>query len=205
MADSTVRAAALAAAILCVPPAAWSQTAEWLSITGVPPATVQAGQPYSFTPASVATGPVAPHFEIQNLPPWASLGWAGQLTGTPATTDVGTYSNIVISLVAGDARASLPVFSITVQATTSVGAPATISWTPPTTNVDGSALTDLVGYRIWAGSTPDRLLPILSFDNSGMTSYALEGLSPGLHFFAMTAVNSQGLESALSALAEAFL
>ena len=205
MVDSNVRAAALVAAALCVPPIAWSQTAELLSITGVPAATVQAGQAYSFAPVGVATGPVAPHFEVQNLPTWASFGWAGQLTGTPATTDAGTYSNISISIVAGDARASLPVFSITVQAANSVAAPVTISWTPPTTNSDGSVLTDLQGYRIYAGGHPDQMIPILWLPNAGLTSFPIEGLSPGWHFFAMTAVSSLGLESTLSALAVAFL
>ena len=35
---------------------------------------------------------------------------------------------------------------------------------------------------------------------ASMTSYLLEGLHPGLNYFAMTAVNSAGLESAPSAV-----
>jgi hypothetical protein len=201
MADFIVRAAALAGVVAwCVPLTAWSQTAESLSIAGVPPATVQAGQTYTFTPDAVAAGPVIPHFEIQNMPPWASFGWTGELTGTPAATDVGTYSNIVISIVAGDGSASLPSFSITVQGASSIAAPATLSWIPPTTNDDGSVLTDLAGYRIYVGSTPDQLVPILALDDPTLTSYVLEGLSPGLNYFAMTAMNSRGIESELSAV-----
>jgi len=204
MADSIIRAAALAgAAAWCVPLAAWSQTGESLSIAGVPPATVQTGQTYTFTPHAVAAGPLIPHFEIENLPAWASFGWAGQLTGTPAATDAGTYSGIVISIVAGDGRASLPVFSITVEPVNGVGAPATISWIPPTTNADGSVLTDLAGYRIYVGSTPNHLVPIHALHNSTLTNYQLDGLTPGAKYFAMTAVNSRGFESKLSAVAEA--
>jgi hypothetical protein len=206
MADSIVRAAALAAAAAsCLPLTAWSQTAESVSISGVPPATVQAGQTYTFTPDAVAVGPDTPHFEIQNQPPWASFSWAGELTGTPAATDEGRYSNIVISIVAGEARASLPNFSITVQAAGSVAAPATISWIPPTTNSDGSALTDLEGYRIYVGSTPNRLVPILGLENPALTSYLLEGLSTGLNYFAMTAIDSRGMESKLSEVVEVIL
>jgi len=204
MAGSIIRAAALAgAAAWCVPLTAWSQTGESLSIAGVPPATVQPGQSYTFAPHAVAAGPLIPHFEIENLPGWASFGWAGQLTGTPAATDAGTYSGIVISIVAGDSRASLPVFSITVEAASSVGAPVTISWNPPTTNADGSVLTDLAGYRIYVGSTPNHLVPIHALHNFSLTSYQLQGLNAGLKYFAMTAVNSRGFESHLSAVAEA--
>jgi hypothetical protein len=180
MADPIVRAALLAgAAAWCIPLSAWPQTTESLSIAGVPPTTVQAGQTYTFAPSAVATGPLSPHFEIQNLPPWASFSWAGRITGTPEVTDQGTYSNIVISIVA---------------------APATISWMPPVTNVDGSVLTDLAGYRIYVGRTPNQLVPILALDNAAATSYLLEGLSTGLNYFAMTAMNSRGMESTLSAV-----
>jgi len=201
MADSIVRAALLTgAAAWCVPLSAWPQTTESLSIAGVPPTTVQAGQTYTFAPSAVATGPMSPHFEIQNLPPWASFSWAGRITGTPEVTDEGTYPNIVISIVAGQVRASLPTFSISVQAANGVAAPATISWMPPVTNVDGSVLTDLAGYRIYVGRTPNQLVPILALDNAAVTSYLLEGLSTGLNYFAMTAMNSRGVESTLSAV-----
>jgi hypothetical protein len=205
MASFIVRAAALAgAAAWCVPLTGWSQTTELLSISGVPPTTVQAGQTYSFTPQAEAEGPLIPSFQIQNLPPWASFNWSGQLMGTPAASDAGVYSNIVISLVAGDFSASLPAFSITVQAPSSTAGTATISWTPPTTNTDGSPLTDLAVYHIYAGAAPDRLTLKAVIGNS-FTDLVIDGLSPGLYYFAMTAVNSQGAESELSTVVSATL
>jgi hypothetical protein len=205
MASFIIRAAALAgAAAWCVPLTAWSQTTESLSIAGVPPTTVQAGQTYTFAPQAMAEGPLVPYFQIQNLPPWASFSWTGELTGTPAATDTGVYSNIVISIVAGDTSASLPSFSITVQAASSSTGTATITWTPPTTNTDGSALTDLASYRIYAGGAPNQLAPLVVIEN-GFTDCVLKDLSPGLYYFAMTAVNSQGIESNLSAVVSATL
>ena len=45
---------------------------------------------------------------------------------------------------------SLPAFSITV---TQVGLGSmSLSWTPPTQNTDGSALTDLAGYKLYYGT-----------------------------------------------------
>jgi hypothetical protein len=205
MANFIVRAAALVgAAAWCVPLPAWSQTTESVSISGVPPTTVQAGQTYSFTPQAEAEGPLIPSFQIQNLPPWASFNWPGQLAGTPAASDAGTYSNIVISIVAGDASASLPAFSITVQAASSTAGTATISWTPPTTNTDGSALTDLAVYHIYGGGAPDQLR-LMAVLGKSLTDCVIPDLSPGLYYFAMTAVNSQGIESELSTIVPATL
>lgn len=201
MRDAIVRAALLAGAAVLYPPLpALSQESDALSISGAPATCVQVGEAYAFTPHAVAVGPISPHFEVQNLPQWASFGWSGQVTGSPTATDVGTYSNIVISIVAGAERASLPVFSITVAPARGATESATLSWTPPTTNVDGSALTNLTGYRVYAGTAPDRLAPVLTLDNAGLTCHVIDGLTRGLNYFAMTAVNSRGDESALSSV-----
>ena len=58
-------------------------------------------------------------FSIQNAPSWASFDvTTGELTGTPLNADVGTDSDIVITVTdSAGASASLPVFSITVNNT----------------------------------------------------------------------------------------
>lgn len=201
MRDVIVRAALLAGAAALYPPLpAFSQQSDSLSISGAPATCVQVGEAYAFTPHAVAVGPISPHFEVQNLPQWASFGWSGQLAGSPTAADVGTYSNIVISIVAGTEQASLPVFSITVAPASGPNESATLSWTPPTTNVDGSALTNLAGYRVYAGTAPDHLAPVLTLDNAGLTCQVVDGLTRGLNYFAMTAVNSRGDESLLSSV-----
>ena len=54
-------------------------------------------------------------FSIKNAPSWASFNSAtGELSGTPTAADVGTYSNITISLSDGTTSVSLPAFTITV-------------------------------------------------------------------------------------------
>lgn len=59
--------------------------------------------------------------------------------------------------------------------------PITIAWDPPTTNVDGSPLTDLAGYRVYYG-TASRIYgsPI---DVGNVTTYTLTGLPPGPTYF----------------------
>jgi fibronectin type 3 domain-containing protein len=74
----------------------------------------------------------------------------------------------------------------------------TLSWTPPTLNTDGSPLTDLAGYRIYYGTQPDHYRVIVQLDNPGLTTYVVDYLPADTYYFAMTAVNSKGIESALS-------
>jgi len=74
---------------------------------------------------------------------------------------------------------------------------ALVSWTPPVENVDGSTLMNLAGYRIYYGNAPD------VYDNTitigiGMSSYLIDNLGGADWYFAMTAVNSLGIESAYS-------
>lgn len=68
------------------------------AITGTPPTSVAVGSAYSFIPGYSGCGD--PTFEISNMPPWAGFdSVTGALSGTPGTSDTGTYPNIVISAV----------------------------------------------------------------------------------------------------------
>lgn len=76
---------------------------------------------------------------------------------------------------------------------------ATLSWQPPTTNTDGSALTNLRGYYVYQGNAPSQLRVLVRLDNPGLTRYQIDGLAPGRHYFALTAIggNSEGVLSAI--------
>ena len=172
-----------------------------LSLSGAPQSAVTAGQSYSFTPAlSGAGGTVT--FTIQNPPGWASFNSSkGTLSGTPQAANAGTYGNIVISVSDGHTTASLPAFSITVAEANSATGSADVSWTPPTTNTDGSTLTNLAGYNIYYGTSPSALTQKLQVTNAGLTDYVVSGLTSGTWYFAVTAYTTSGTESALSGIA----
>ena len=158
------------------------------------------GTPYSFQPtASDADGdPLT--FSISNAPSWATFSTAtGRLQGTPTAGNVGTFSNIVIRVNDGKTTASLPAFSITVVAVTNGS--ATLTWTPPTTNTNGSALTNLTGYRVYWGPAVGNYTQSVSVNNPGLSTYVVESLVPGTYYFAVAAVNSLGGESAKSSVA----
>jgi hypothetical protein len=87
------------------------------------------------------------------------------------------------------------------------------SWTAPTTNTDGSPLTDLAFYRLYygpstspcPGSASVQVAAPTSTPGSNQTmSYRLTGLTAGtLYNVAVTAVDSIGLQSACSSVASA--
>ncbi|MDA8351084.1 MAG: fibronectin type III domain-containing protein [Pseudomonadota bacterium] len=171
-----------------------------LSVSGTPATTVVAGQTYSFTPT--VSGGATVTYSIQNAPAWASFNTrTGQLSGTPQAANAGTYSNIVVSASANGSSASLPPFAITVAEANSTTGTADVSWTPPTTNTDGSTLLDLAGYNIYYGTSPTALTQMVEVSNVGVTNEVISGLTSGTWYFAVTAYTSNGAESALSNVA----
>lgn len=170
-------------------------------LSGIPQSAVTAGQTYSFTPTvSNASGGMT--FSIQNAPSWATFNSStGTLSGTPQAANAGTYGNIVISVNNGQTTTSLPAFSIIVAPVGSASGSADISWTPPTTNVNGSTLTDLAGYDIYYGTSPYSLSQRVQVTNTGLSDYVVSGLTPGTWYFAVVAYTSAGIESSLSNIA----
>jgi hypothetical protein len=75
---------------------------------------------------------------------------------------------------------------------------ATLSWQAPTTNTDGAALTDLSGYRIYYGTDAGDLTASVQLTGVGLQTYVIDGLGTGTWYFAIKAVTSTGVESALS-------
>ncbi len=75
---------------------------------------------------------------------------------------------------------------------------ATLSWSAPTENTDGSALTDLTGYRIYYGTDADALTESVNIDTVGITTYVVSNLGTGTWYFAIKAYNAAGVESDLS-------
>ncbi|HVS25222.1 MAG TPA: putative Ig domain-containing protein, partial [Gammaproteobacteria bacterium] len=169
------------------------------TISGTPPTTIVTGTAYTFTPTASDpdTGSTLT-FSVANKPSWATFDSArGTLAGTPGAGDVGSYANIVISVSDGQASASLPAFSIAVQAVATGS--ATLTWSAPTQNSDGSPLTDLAGYKVYWGTSSHNYSGTAALNNPGLATYVVDGLaSSNTYYFAITAVNSTGTESSPS-------
>lgn len=170
------------------------------AISGTPSSTVMQGNAYSFTPnASDADGDTLA-FTAANLPGWATFNSnTGSVSGTPSAADIGTYGNISINVSDGSVNTSLPAFSIQVVATATGS--AMLTWNPPTQNTDGSALTDLAGYRVYWGTSQGSYTNSVTISNPGLSSYVVDQLTPSTWYFAVTAVNAAGAESSYSNMA----
>ena len=170
------------------------------TIAGQPGTSVLAGQAYNFRPTANDANGDSLSFTAANLPSWAAINQStGAVTGTPSSSDVGTYSGITITVSDGSATASLTAFAITV--TDVATGSATVSWTPPTQNSDGSALTNLSGYRITYGRSATVLDRSIALSNPGLSSAVVDNLSSGTWYFAVSAVNSNGGSSSPSNVA----
>ena len=171
------------------------------TILGAPAATATAGQPYSFVPMASDPDGQRLSFSISGKPSWAVFdSTTGALTGAPSDTQVGTYSNIVISVSDGQAQASLSPFSITVDKAASGW--ASLSWVPPTENVDGTPIINLAGYRIRYGQSSASLTQTLDIPDPAVTGATIESLKSGTWYFAVSAYTAANVESELSNLAQ---
>jgi Putative Ig domain len=167
------------------------------TIQGIAPTTAVAGQPYSFAPQA-ADSSGSGYFTVTNLPAWANFDTtSGEITGTPTAAQVGTYSNIVITLVDAGTTVSLPAFNIMVTAKAAPDA-VILSWQAPTENADGTPLLNLKGYEVHYGKSSQAYTDTVRLPNPGITTYVVQNLPRGTYYFAITAFNSSGVDSSLS-------
>src|SRR5262245_16446807 len=107
-----------------------------------------------------------------------------------------------------DARRLLASLTVVILVCVSVRADAasiSISWNAPTTNVDGTPLVDLAGYRIYLGTSAPSC-PSTSYFSIGsptptpslgdvLSSSVASLVAGAMYFVAVTAVDLRGLES----------
>jgi hypothetical protein len=109
----------------------------------------------------------------------ASGGWLG----TKAPSGAQTLSNINAST------------SYTLTCSWSTGS-ANVSWTPPTTNTDGTALTNLAAFRVYYGTSSTSLTRVSEINDISSTSTTINALTPATWYFKVRAVNANQVESA---------
>lgn len=167
------------------------------TISGTPATSVTVGGTYRFQPTAADPNGDTVAFSITNRPGWATFSTtSGLLTGQPTLGNVGTYSNITIRVSDSTTTVSLPAFAINVVQPSSGS--ATLNWTQVMQNTDGTALTNLAGYRIRYGTAANALNQQIQIANASVSSYVITGLTSGTYYFAVRAYNSAGVESPLS-------
>jgi hypothetical protein len=170
------------------------------TISGTPLTSTLFGRQYSFAPTANDADGNTLTFSIQGQPAWATFESAtGRLRGTPTQADVGTFQNIRIGVSDGTTTTALPAFNLQVVATATGS--ATLSWTPPTQNSDGTPLGDLTAYRVYFGTASGTYPNSTNITNPGLASFVVDQLTPATWYFVITAVNASGVESAYSNVA----
>lgn len=132
-----------------------------------------------------------------------ALDLTAQVVWSASDTSVTTISTsgLAASVAAGSATITA-VFgsisgttSLTVTSATTAGS-ATLAWDAPTTNIDGTPLTDLTGYKIYFGTSSGNYTSVIDVGN--ITTYTVSNLSSGTYYFAVRSYDASGIESDFS-------
>ena len=141
-------------------------------------------------------------FSAANLPAWASLDTtSGRISGTPGPNDAGVYESISITVADATHKVVTAPFSITVNPALEGSGVASLQWETPPSKVSGEPLDDLAGYRILYGRSSSDLDHSVLITDPATTSYQFSTLTSGVWYFAVVAVNSNGLEGPPTTLA----
>ncbi len=159
-------------------------------------ASLAQGQTLDFTlSASSSDGrTVVPRLTWSTTPAATTCTASGSWSGSKAASGTQTLSGVTASQ------------SYVLQCNWPGATIAVVNWTKPTTNTDGTAYTNPNGYRIQYGNTGATEAQLtqsvyLSEAQSVTPTWTSPTLAPGTWYFGVKAVNTLGLESALSNVA----
>ena len=123
----------------------------------------------------------------------ASGGWSGSraTSGSELAGPLSANTTYTLTCTASSGGNAL------VMTTVFVNGVVQLSWVAPTENVDGSALTDLAGFKIYFGLQSGGYLDSIDVSGSTITQFDLT-VPMGTYYLAMTALDADGNESAYS-------
>lgn len=129
------------------------------------------------------------------------------IVATPPATSVGICTiaanvpNTEFTRVSTDGGASyvwatlasvgLGIAPIVAAPSVAAGTNVSITWTPPTVNADGSALSPLTAFTVYRGPTPTSLARLNSV-GSTVLAYSDSNMPVGTWYYAVTASNTAG-------------
>jgi nitrite reductase/ring-hydroxylating ferredoxin subunit len=171
-------------------------------INGVPVATIESGQTYTFAPSAKDADNDFLEFQVVNKPQWAQFdNETGLLSGTPQDSDVGETADITIEVTDGRDHRAIGPFRIRVAergsttaggntppiitgtAASSVQVGSTYHFAPSASDVDGERLTFVISNRpSWAAfnSTTGVFTGVPAAANAGIYSNIVVSVTDGL-------------------------
>jgi hypothetical protein len=156
---------------------------------------------FSGSPSTIASGSasILTWSSINATACTASGGWSGTLatSGSQSTGALSASTTYTLSCTGIGGSASQ---SATVTVTPATTGTAILTWVPPTSNTDGSAVTPLSGYTIYYGTSASALTQSVVITGATTTTCEITGLASGTWYFAVAAAAADGTQSALSDL-----
>jgi fibronectin type III domain protein len=156
---------------------------------------------FSDSPSTIASGSasILTWSSINATACTASGGWSGTLatSGSQSTGALSASTTYTLSCTGTGGSASQ---SANVTVTPVTTGTAILTWDPPTTNTDGSAVTPLAGYTIYYGTSANALTQSVVITDATTTTSEITGLASGTWYFAVAAAAADGTQSALSNL-----
>ncbi len=132
------------------------------------------------------------------------VSWANDRGGEGVADGTDSWQTASIALELGENKITVTAKntagattsrSIVVNRESGQTGSAAMSWTAPTARTDGSPLTNLAGYKIYYGRMSGIYDYQIDINTPGILIYLVENLVSGDWYFALTAYDSQGLES----------
>jgi serine protease len=114
----------------------------------------------------------------------ASSGWSGNKSaaGTETLARITASTNYTLTCTWGTGSAR-------------------VSWVPPTANTDGSALTNLAGFRVYYSTSNTSFTQSSTVNDMAASTTTISSLAPATWYFKVRALNSSQVESADSNIA----
>lgn len=122
----------------------------------------------------------------------ASGGWSGTLGTSGTRTSPALTANTTFTLTcSGTGGSAVAMIAVNVTGVLA------LNWQAPTENVDGTALVDLAGYRVYYGQFSRNYSGEVPVSNPSATSTSIS-VPAGTYYVAMTALDGDGNESGYS-------
>ena len=115
---------------------------------------------------------------------------SGAVTGGSVAETGGGGATVAGSGAAVAGGGAVAGDSDTIPVASAPGA-TTLSWVPPTVNMDGTPLK-LTGYRIYWSQSKDHFPHSVTLTNPGLTRYVVDQLAPATWYFVATALSADG-------------
>jgi hypothetical protein len=127
--------------------------------------------------------------------PWDSTE---PVKGSSSTNGLTATSTFTLGCFNASGAKSSAKVTIAVSSGSGTTGSATLSWTAPTTNTNGTPVTPLKGYTIYYGTSESAMSKSLVVGGAASTSCEISGLTAGVWYFAIAADAQDGAQSATS-------